>query len=216
MRHATDFIKASPYLGAEQTSPVARHVALMRQEWRDRVDEYERAEHADISGLTEAEQDEAVDRAGEALDTLAGARAPDLATLADKMRLIHKTGTVLADGYFDALIADVDALSKRAVMVPSAADIRAGVMAAIKRGLAKIEPWYDWRRSDIYRIDARERDFSDESEGKAFQFELQWFGLHFAIELGLTPRKRTDAEIAERKALIAARAAVRAAEEAEG
>lgn len=216
MRHATNFILESPVIGAIPASPVARHVALMRQDWRDRFAEYEHAEYADISGLSEVDQDAAFDRAGEALDALSATRAPDLATLADKMRLMHKLGTVLAEGYFENLIEDVDALSKRTVTVPTAADIRSGLRALIKRGLAKIEPWYQWRQRDIFRIDAHERDFSDESTGRAFQFEIQWLGVHFAFELGRTPRKHTPAEIAAERQRIAARAAARAAAEAEG
>lgn len=212
MRHATDFILESPFIRATPVSPVARHVALMRQDWRDRLADYEHAEYADISGLSEPEQDAAFDRAGEALDTLVETRAPDLATLADKMRLMHKTGTLLATGYFEVLLQDVDALSKRTVTVPTAADIRASLGSLIKRGLAKIEPWYGWGQRDIFRIDFHELDFSDESEGKAFKFEIQWLGVHFAFELGRTPPKVTMAEVAARKLRLAGRAAARKAE----
>jgi hypothetical protein len=182
-------------------SPVARHVALMRQQWRTAMNEYLEAEYSDISHLPEHEQEKAFDRAGLALDTLVGTRAADLTILAEKMRVIDKTGTYQASGYWEDLLEDVKELSKRAVFVPTKAD----VFAAIKRGLRKIEPWYNWYRSDIFRLDAHERDFSDESEGKAFCLEIQWLGIHVAFELGRTPPKLSAAEVASRRAMLAAK-----------
>lgn len=44
------------------------------------------------------------------------------------------------------------------------------------------------------------RDFADESLGNVWFFEIQWMGLHLAFEIGRTPRKITDAEIAEYRA----------------
>ena len=45
-------------------SPVARPVALMRQQWRTAMNEYLEAEYSDISHLPEHEQEKAFDRAG--------------------------------------------------------------------------------------------------------------------------------------------------------
>lgn len=102
-------------------SPVARHVALMRGEWRDRVNLYDQAEALDITGFSEQAQDEAFDVAGELLDALVATPVPDLAALAEKMRLMLKTGSVQADGYFASLIRDVETLAEQA-SVP--ADLR--------------------------------------------------------------------------------------------
>ncbi|EJU14956.1 hypothetical protein LH128_01232 [Sphingomonas sp. LH128] len=186
----------APNLGAPAVSPVARHVALMRQDWRNKLSEYYDAEEADVSQLPEAEQDAAFDRAGAALDDLVGVRAADLAILAEKMRIVDKTGTVLATGYFKHLLDDVEGLSKRAVFVPTKADI----FAAIKRGLKKIEPWFDWGRCERTRLDSKCAHFTDESWGQVHRFDLQWLGVHFAIELGRTPAKVTLAEAERRRA----------------
>ena len=77
-----------------------------------------------------------------------------------------------------------------------------GSIAAIwRRFITAIEPWYDWGNdATIWRLDQVERDFSDESEGEAYRFELQWFGLHFAIVIGRVPPKVGAAEVAARKA----------------
>ncbi|MEE4452884.1 hypothetical protein [Novosphingobium resinovorum] len=181
------------------TSPVARHVAVAR--WGDALREYQRAEYCDISHLSDDEKDAACGRAGLALDAVIATRSPDLATLADKMRLVDKTGTYQADGYFEELLLDVDHLAKRAIFLPSKADI----FAAFKRTLKKIEPWYDWYQANVFRIDAQCRDFTDESTGDVFRFQLQWLGLHVGFEIGRTPRKLTEAEVADNRQRLAAR-----------
>lgn len=196
MGHIETFTKFAPDLGAPAASPVSRHVALMRQNWRDRLREYREAEDADIGHLPEDEQDAAFDRAGQALDALVGTQAADLDILADKMRIMAKTGTVLADGYFAGLMSDVDELAKRAVMVPTKADI----LAAIKRVLKKLEPWYDLGRCERARLDSKCAHFSDESWGQVYRLDLQWLGVHCAIELGRTPAKVTPAESKRRRA----------------
>ncbi|WP_159981890.1 MULTISPECIES: hypothetical protein [unclassified Novosphingobium] len=76
-------------------------------------------------------------------------------------------------------------------------------MQTLHRLIAAIEPWYDWRQRDIFRLDTEERDFSDESEGTAFRFDLQWLGVHLAFEIGRTPRKIPAAEVAANKARLA-------------
>ena len=181
------------------TSPIARHIALAR--WGDALREYQQAEYCDISHLSDDEKDAACDRAGLALDAVIATRSPDLATLADKMRLVDKTGTYQADGYFEELLLDVDHLAKRAILLPSKADI----FAAIKRGLKKLEPWFDWGRCERERLDSKCVHFTDESWGEVFRFELQWLGFHFGFEIGRTPRKLTDAEVAANRHRLAAR-----------
>lgn len=79
----------------------------------------------------------------------------------------------------------------------------------LRRFIRAIEPWYDWGKVDFFRLDAKERDFSDESEGEGRFFALQWFGLHLQIEVGIVPPKVSDEEIRQRKAQIAAAAARR-------
>lgn len=76
-------------------------------------------------------------------------------------------------------------------------------MALLQRIMSAVEPWYDWRWRNIFRLSAQEMDFSDESEGKAFRFDLQWLGVHLAFEIGRTPRKLTGAEIVANKARLA-------------
>lgn len=76
----------------------------------------------------------------------------------------------------------------------------ANLLRWIRRRLPWIEPWYDWHRTTAFRIDTVERDFSDESEGEVWRFELQWLGVHIAIETGRTPPRIPAAVVASRKA----------------
>ncbi len=59
--------------------------------------------------------------------------------------------------------------------------------SAFQRFLAAIEPWYDWGTTNTVNIDAR--TFDEQVEGEVRYFEIQWFGLHFAVHFGLTPRR---------------------------
>ena len=82
----------------------------------------------------------------------------------------------------------------------------------LRRIFAAFEPWYDWgKKATIWRLDAVERDFSDESTGEAYLFEIQWFGLHLAVVAGRTPRKLDAEEAAANKAFMADYAAKQAA-----
>jgi hypothetical protein len=67
-----------------------------------------------------------------------------------------------------------------------------------------LEPWYDWGTTNVFQLDTREADFSDESEGPARFFELQWLGISLALQVGRTPRKITAEEVAANKARNAA------------
>lgn len=202
---ATGYSPSQPSGRAAPASPLARHVAFMRQEWRDRFANYEHAENVDITGLSDAEQDAICDLAAASLDAIVKTRAPDLATFADKMRLVDKTGTYQADGYFEELLADVDALAKRAIILPTRSDLARVAGSLIKRGLAKATPWYEWSRANVFRLDAQCRDFADESSGDVWRLQIQWLGLHFGAEIGRTPRKPTDGEVSIQRARLAAK-----------
>jgi hypothetical protein len=68
-----------------------------------------------------------------------------------------------------------------------------------QRFLSTINPVYDWGQREIFRLDRREPDFLDESEGNAWYFELQWFGVALEIKVGRTPPKISPDEVAARK-----------------
>ena len=59
--------------------------------------------------------------------------------------------------------------------------------AAASRLLRAIEPWYDWGTTTIFRLDAHCPNFSDESAGDRWLFEIQWFGAHLGITIGRAP-----------------------------
>lgn len=69
----------------------------------------------------------------------------------------------------------------------------------IRRHAPWLEPWYDWGTTNAFRLDAQESDFSDESEAEVRHFEVQWLGLHFAIQIGRTPPRVPETEVALRK-----------------
>lgn len=206
MGHVETITNYSPATRADTISPVARHVALMR--WRDNLAAYEHAEYCDISSLSEDEQGKAFDRAGEALDSLVETPAADLSVLAEKMRIMHRTGTVLATGYFEDLLADVDGLARRTIVVPTFKDVLTSIVAAAKRAFAKVEPWYNWYRANIFRLDAECPDFTDESTGDVWRVQFQWLGLHLGAEIGRTPPKLSPAEVAAARQRLSARRAV--------
>lgn len=58
--------------------------------------------------------------------------------------------------------------------------------SAFQRFLAAIEPWYDWGTINTVNMDARTHD--DQVDGEVRFFEIQWFGLHFGVQFGRTPR----------------------------
>lgn len=73
----------------------------------------------------------------------------------------------------------------------------------VRRRVPWLEPWYDWGKTTIWRLDQVERDFSDEAEGEVWLVELQWFGLHLAVQLGHQPRKVTPEKVAANKRRLA-------------
>lgn len=74
------------------------------------------------------------------------------------------------------------------------------LLRAIRHRVPWLEPWYDWGTSNVFRLDTQEVDFSDESEGPAKFFELQWLGISLALQVGRTPRKIPAEEVAANKA----------------
>ncbi|MFV1919168.1 hypothetical protein VPH46_07020 [Sphingomonas sp. MJ1 (PH-R8)] len=86
------------------------------------------------------------------------------------------------------------------------------LLRTVRRHVPWLEPWYDWGTSNVFRLDTREMDFSDESEGPAKFFELQWLGISLALQVGRTPRKISAGEVAANKARHAAYEADRLAE----
>lgn len=79
--------------------------------WTAAMDYYRAAEAADLSGLSEKDQDAVFDAAGDALDAVIHTRSPNLVVMLEKMRLVQQTGTILAEGYFDQLLLDAEALA---------------------------------------------------------------------------------------------------------
>lgn len=96
----------------QTTTALREAVRLLRARdaWRKAVKAWRDADAVDLKLLPEDEQDDAITGVGEALTVLVGTRAPDLAAFAEKMRIIQETETVLASGYYDDLLADVEAL----------------------------------------------------------------------------------------------------------
>ena len=76
-------------------------------------------------------------------------------------------------------------------------------LAVLRKVIARLEPWYDWGQTNVWRLDQVERDFSDESESTVRFIHLQWLGISFELRFGRTPPKATRAEVAERKLSIA-------------
>lgn len=63
----------------------------------------------------------------------------------------------------------------------------ARIAPAGRRVLAAVEPWYDWGRINVFRLDARTEEECTEREVR--YVELQWLGLHVGVQIGRTPRK---------------------------
>lgn len=96
----------------QATTALREAIRLLRARdaWRKAVKDWRDAEAVDLKLLPEDKQDAALTATWEALNALVGTRAPDLAAFAEKMRIIQETETVVANGYYDDLLADVEAL----------------------------------------------------------------------------------------------------------
>ena len=63
----------------------------------------------------------------------------------------------------------------------------------LSRLIAAAEPWYNWgvihvERMQEIRVDEGSR-LHVGAEGPVRYFELQWLGIHFAVQLGRTPKR---------------------------
>ena len=56
-----------------------------------------------------------------------------------------------------------------------------------RRALHAAQPWYDWGRTNVFRLDAITE--AEMTEGLVRYFEIQWFGIHIGIIFGRTPAK---------------------------
>lgn len=67
---------------------------------------------------------------------------------------------------------------------------------AIASGLRRFiaaEPWYNWGEVYVERMEEIRVDEGGRlhvgGEGPVRYFELQWFGIHIAVQLGRTPKR---------------------------
>jgi hypothetical protein len=60
--------------------------------------------------------------------------------------------------------------------------------AAIRRAVRAIEPWYDWGRIGVERMEPL-RTGEISIDGDVRFVELQWLGLHVALQIGRTPSR---------------------------
>lgn len=81
----------------------------------------------------------------------------------------------------------------------------------LTRAAAALEPWYDWGRTSILRLDAKSE--AEEAEGSAVYAEAQWLGLHLGITLGRMPQKVDTGVIQRRRAVFDNRAEARRAQQ---
>jgi hypothetical protein len=56
-----------------------------------------------------------------------------------------------------------------------------------RSALYAVQPWYDWGRINVFRLDATTE--AEMTEGLVRYFEIQWFGVHLGIIVGRTPAK---------------------------
>ena len=58
----------------------------------------------------------------------------------------------------------------------------------IARILRAIEPWYDWGIFNVERMEGSTSE-RDGGYGDVRYFQLQWFGIHIAVQFGRTPKR---------------------------
>ncbi len=63
---------------------------------------------------------------------------------------------------------------------------RASIGAAARGILAPIEPWYDWGKIGVERMESL-RPGQTPTDGEVRYLELQWLGIHLAFQIGRTP-----------------------------
>lgn len=63
----------------------------------------------------------------------------------------------------------------------------------LRRIIAAAEPWYNWGEIYVERMEELRVDEGGRlhvgGEGPVHYFELQWFGIHFAVQFGRTPKR---------------------------
>lgn len=64
--------------------------------------------------------------------------------------------------------------------------------SGLSRIIAAAEPWYNWGEVYVERMQEIRVDEGGRlhvgGEGPVRYFELQWFGIHFAVQIGRTPK----------------------------
>ncbi|RZT56988.1 hypothetical protein EV283_1045 [Sphingomonas sp. BK036] len=118
------------------------------------------------------------------------------------LRLMRSQALALAEVVSNANVVCCPQSEDSRTASPTAAETirpRTRTPGVLRRCLRAIEPWYDWDRINIARLDAQERDFSDESEGEAYRFSLQWLGVHVSIQTGRVPPKVSPDKVAANK-----------------
>lgn len=59
---------------------------------------------------------------------------------------------------------------------------------AVRHLLAAAEPWYDWGKIGVERMESL-RPGQIATDGEVRFFELQWLGMHIAFQVGRTPKR---------------------------
>lgn len=66
---------------------------------------------------------------------------------------------------------------------------RCGIATTARAVINAVEPWYDWGKISVQRMESL-RPGKTVADGEVRYFELQWFGLHIAFQIGRTPKGR--------------------------
>ncbi|WP_242183124.1 hypothetical protein [Sphingomonas sp. CARO-RG-8B-R24-01] len=76
------------------------------------------------------------------------------------------------------------------------AERKAARVARWQRILAAVEPWYNWGEIYIERMQGMRMGSDDFpqaiGEGCVRYVEIQWFGIHFAVQFGRTPKVASE------------------------
>lgn len=64
-----------------------------------------------------------------------------------------------------------------------------GIATTARAVINAIEPWYDWGRIGVERMESL-RPGKTATDGEVRFFELQWLGIHLAFQIGRTPKKK--------------------------
>ncbi|MEH3122004.1 MAG: hypothetical protein PGN16_08500 [Sphingomonas phyllosphaerae] len=69
---------------------------------------------------------------------------------------------------------------------------RTSFAAALRRFITAVEPWYNWGEISVERMQKLRLDDGGRvcsgGEGEVRFFEIQWLGVHFAVQVGRTPK----------------------------